>query len=563
MAATDTALAGWAQIAANAIQELLWVVDNEGRCRYLNGAFAEFFGCRDTDLLGTVLAMNPLSAGLVTTEIPALRYQIITERRGRQLRRVPLLDARGRQHYMDLDLHPVILPGNSECCMLGVARYATDEVARELATEADFSRLTYEETVSGLPNRRRLLQWLQDLPAGGLGHVVMKMDIDHFGRINDSYGREAGDGALRAVAARLRSLATADEHLAHIGGDRFALLMPAQGDEQALTARAQQIIESFREPLQVAHHQYYCTLSAGLAASNGARAERWLTRAEVALHRAKRDGRNRAVVYRDALHESVRDAAHLYLCLRQAIELEQLQVHYEPQLRLSDGQVFGFEALTRWTHPELAQVSVLDTIHAAEEHGLIGDITALVVNRVRADLMHWRATLGERLPRISINISPVHFASPGFLAQMQALLLAPGVPPHCLQLEITESAMMPRTTREMLQALREQGIHASLDDFGTGYSSLSLLHTLPVDELKIDRSFLPTPETPEKISILSSIIAMARNLHLRVMAEGIETEAQQQLVTDLGCDYVQGFYYSRTLTADQALAFFAAERPLR
>ena len=674
--ALTTALA---HLAADAVPDILWIVDNQGLCHYYNQTGAEFFGCTPEDLIGTLLARNPHMAGKFPQRIVELREEVIRSGEKRQMRQVAIRDANNQTQFMDVSLQPLALEvdGLPRDGMLGIGRRVTDLVALESRVSTDrnlldtivrnapvivwatdaqgvftvhtglglralglaagelcgqsayrtfkkdpdviagldrvlggksaqwvsefnqlwhettatplfdsqgkpagatgvstditerrraelrLTDLAYQDPVTQLPNRTRLVEWLEALiNHASAPHTLACMDIDHFSRINDSFGRAMGDQVLRAAAARLTKLLP-EARLAHIGGDHFAFLLPTGKAEDAQAA-VERVLLGFADALVLDSGKFYCNASAGLAVQpRELTADQWLGQAELAVERAKREGRNRCSIYSDRLIEGVQADTRLYLELRHAIDHGLLEVRYEPQVRISDRRIAGFEALTRWRHPPLENAPVDRTIRIAEESGLIRDITRLVLGQVTRDLMEWKQRLGNKLPRVAININASDFVSPDFMDLVDRAIDV-GLPADALRVELTESAMMenPDTARATLRALRSRGIHASLDDFGTGHSSLSLLHDLPVDELKIDKAFMPVQLGPNTLSVLRTIMALAGVLRLRTIVEGVEAEAQHQLLAGLGCDYAQGFLYSRALNARTACDLYAAGNPL-
>lgn len=523
---------------------IIWMTDAAGRIVLNTGMGLQAFGLKDQSRIGQqvfdVFADDPDAMDQVR--------QILSDGQPRTWESCVRGGIRHRNHGSALFNERGDITGGL-CISIDITeRYEQEVRLRELA---------YVSQITDLPNRARLVEWLADMPPGS---ALIHFDLDHFRRINESFGRITGNGLIKAAAMRLRASLPADVRLSHLGGDHFAALTPLTTPEQAerITKKA---LGVFRDSLTLEQGHFFCTLSAGIALrQSGESPDDWLNHAEIALHRAKDDGRNRCLLFRSEFIDHVREDTRIYLEIRKALDLNLLRVHYEPQIGLQNRRVVGFEALTRWHHPPLAGVSVADTIRVAEESGLIREITRLVMEQVCADLQNWRVRLGPRLPCVSINVNADEFVDPSFLTLVDETLgRDSGIAPF-LRIELTESAMMasPAEARRVLQALRQRGVMASLDDFGTGFSSLSLLHELPVDEIKIDRSLVPGPSNPVPSSLVRTIMAMASLLRLRTTVEGIETREQEKLMTTLGCDHAQGFLYSRALSANDACDIAAA-----
>lgn len=430
------------------------------------------------------------------------------------------------------------------------------------------------DALTGLSNRPHLVERVNALARRAEstgGHVdLLFIDIDGFKLVNDSWGHHMGDRVLVAATDRLCTIADPSDVLARIGGDEFVLARfvgPAGGrDGQVLAA---EVIEAFRQPLTVSENWLVTTVSIGLARSVfPATAEGLLRDADTAMYRAKDAGRNRCIMFDSSMRDSVRNRVETELALRHALDRNQLVLHYQPIVTIDDGEIRGVEALLRWEHPGKGLISPLDFIPVAEETGLIVEIGGWVVTEAVRQLASWRRE-GHRPGGselfMSVNVSARQLHEPGLVDHVRSELLRFDVPAHLLVLELTESAMM--TDREscglMLHQLQDLGVEISIDDFGTGYSSLSHLRRFPVSKVKIDRSFVSGIEhDADDAEIVRAIVAMSLAMRLEVVAEGIETVGQCDILRQLGVKLGQGWLFGRPLPAEDCV-FTSAAQPAR
>jgi diguanylate cyclase (GGDEF)-like protein len=406
--------------------------------------------------------------------------------------------------------------------------------------------------------------------------AVMVVDLDGFKSVNDSLGHQAGDALLIDVATRMQACIAAAEDaarevgacwratLARVGGDEFNILVDDVCDTSAVSALAETIHRCLAAPSVLAGTHIRCQASVGIAFSNPAYAdvEQMLRDADLAMYRAKSHGRGQSVTFTDQLGTEVRQRTQLEHELRQAIVERQFVLHYQPIVSLEDpAGICGFEALIRWNHPVRGLLSPAEFIDVAEESGLILFIGDWVLREAcaQAAAWHWR-TGGERLPFVSINISPQQFLQPEFVSRVHTVLMETGVTPAAVRLEVTEGVAIMDATRtaSILEEIRGWGVKTSLDDFGTGFSSLSYLQSLPFDALKIDRSFVSAmDDSPKSRGIIQAILDLARTMGMTVIAEGIETVEQEELLQRMGCDMGQGFRYGRAEVNADAFARLA------
>lgn len=431
--------------------------------------------------------------------------------------------------------------------------------ALRISKEA-FQHSAMHDTLTNLANRANFAGVLRDLiwkskVDGSSPFFVLFLDICRFKNINDSLGHTIGDKVLIIVAKRLLRLLAAKDVVARLGGDEFAIILKDLSTAQKAVKVARKIHEKISEPFSLSGNSIFITLNIGIASfeSEYSSPEEILRDADIAMHHAKETGSG-AAIFDTALRARFLDRIKLESDLRFAIERKELSMHYQPLIALKDGEIIGFEALLRWQHASRGSISPAEFIPIAEDSGLIIPITTWILEQTCTQIAKWRLLAPNYNDLIvSVNISGKHLVHESLIDDVEKSLTAAGLPPAALKLEITESAAMENAERtiQILNRLKELGVMLSIDDFGTGYSSLSHLHRLPFDTLKIDRSFVySVGEKGENSEILQTIISLAKNLKMRVIAEGIETENQLALLQNLGCDYGQGYLMSKPMPAE-------------
>lgn len=438
--------------------------------------------------------------------------------------------------------------------------------ARIAGSLTDITEGKVADALTGLPNRtlfrERVKRCVSQLVSGSKrAFAVMYMDVDDFKLINDNYGHDAGDEFLIALAKRLEnSLRDSDAILARLGGDEFGILIEEIKTVDDAVAIAKRLEEKMAAPFMVAERELLTRGSIGIAIGsrgedeNCPTAEELLSRADTAMYHAKQMTEHKYSVFQDAM--LAENALRLELGgeLRTAIANEELDVHYQPIVSLEAGEVAGFEALVRWTHPEHGNVRPDVFIPVAESNGLIVDIGRWVLLNACRQATDWQVEHQKRV-MISVNVSIVQLSTQDFAETVADVLEQTGLPPELLKLEVTESLLMqnPENTIDILRRIQKMGVTLSIDDFGTGYSSLSYLHQMPLNVLKVDRSFVSRMnESHKHLAIVRSIIALANSLALEVIAEGVETPEQLQRLKQLGCNMVQGYLIDRPRPADEA-----------
>lgn len=386
--------------------------------------------------------------------------------------------------------------------------------------------------------------------------VVMFVDLDRFKVINDSLGHTVGDELLVHVAERFRSALRPGDVVGRFGGDEFVVVCDGV-DDQAALAIADRLRSSLLEPIEVEGTSMVVTASVGIArpSADPKAADALIRDADVAMYQAKTRGRDTAALYERGSQERVARTLDLEQALRQALDRRELEVHYQPVVSLADGSLIAFEALVRWTRPGVGPVSPLELIGVAEESGLILPLGRQVLEMACERAAGWTPRDERGSPTVSVNVSPRQLTDPTFAGQVAEVLEATGLAPHRLCLEITESALVDEAGRDAVAVLGALGVVMGIDDFGTGHASLELMRRLSdVDVVKIDRSFVAGVEEPASFdrAVVTAVVALAGSLDMVVVAEGVETPGQAEVLAELGCRLAQGYWFGRPGPGDDA-----------
>ena len=436
-------------------------------------------------------------------------------------------------------------------------------------TKEHFRHAAFHDSLTGLPNRAMFSELLKaevesSKRRDNHNFAVLFLDLDRFKNINDSLGHTHGDLLLVAFAERLERALRPLDTLARFGGDEFAILLSGITDATDAVRVAQRIHDELTKPFVLDKNSAFATASIGIALSSSGydRPEDILRDADTAMYRAKENGKARYEVFDHGMHARAVSRLQLESDLRQAIEQNEFCVYYQPIISLQTGRLSGFEALVRWNHPRRGLVLPADFIPVAEETGLIVPIGQWVLNEACVHVRQWQLdSPSHRSLSLSVNLSARQVAQPDLLERIKEALETSKLNPHCLKLEITESVVMENAEAAalMFKQLRSLGVQLSIDDFGTGYSSLSYLHRFPLNYLKIDRSFVMRLTTDNDNAIVRTISTLARNLGMQVIAEGIETEEQYKQLKMLGCEFGQGFLFSRPVDNKGVLNLLAQD----
>jgi diguanylate cyclase (GGDEF)-like protein len=438
-------------------------------------------------------------------------------------------------------------------------RAVTDRTRGLEAANRQLHHLASHDALTGLPNRLllddRVAQAIAQANRQGHEFALLVVDLDRFKLINDSLGHRAGDDLLREVAQRLKSAVRAVDTTARLGGDEFVILVDGPVTRVEAVAIGRRATEVMRPAMRLLGIDVHISPSIGIAfyPGDGATVDALLARADAAMYSAKERGRNNVQCYAEGMTTATQDRVRLESELHEALRSGQFELHYQPKVDTTSSRINSAEALIRWRHPQRGLVSPKDFIPVAEECGLLDAIGEWVLFEACRQGKAWQQE-GLRPMRVAVNLAPSQFRLANLVEQIRRALEAAQLDPQYLEVELTESAVMSDAQESIviLETISRMGVLVSVDDFGTGYSSMSYLRRFPIDKLKIDRCFVTEmTRRPEDASIVRAIISLAHSLHLKVVAEGVETPEQLALLTELGCDQYQGFYFSPALLPAQ------------
>ncbi|HWT92121.1 MAG TPA: EAL domain-containing protein, partial [Solirubrobacteraceae bacterium] len=552
--------------------DLITVLDEGGTVVYQSPSISKSLGWDPDEIVGTrfdrlVHEAEGAGARLVQLLADGSRYA----EGETEVLECALLHRDGTARQMEI-LHTNLLDDEH---VHGIVLNARD-ISERRAFEEQLAHQAFHDPVTGLANRALFAERVRHAVARNRrdheGIAVIFLDLDDFKTINDSLGHAAGDRVLLEVAQRLAGSIRASDTAARFGGDEFAILLEGIRDAQEAADTADRILASLTVPLALAEKELSLRGSLGIALveagseSAGADADDLIRNADAAMYIAKRDGKGGYRLFEPEMHEGVLARLELRADLQRALTANELELHYQPLVRLEDGGLVGFEALLRWNHPQRGLVPPGDFVPFAEETGLIVPIGRWVLREgCRQAVQFNRQHTGAAPLKMSINLSVKQLQHSDVVADVRDALEESRLAPELLTLEITETVVMADTELavQRLGELKDLGIGLAMDDFGTGYSSLSYLNRFPVDVLKMDRSFLSLDATSETSDLASAVVAIGQTLHLDVVAEGIEHAEQWETLRELGCDLGQGFHFARPMNVDAALDFVrdASEAP--
>ncbi len=531
------------------------LTQEDGPIIYLNAAFTRITGYPAEEALGR----NPrflMGSDRAQIGLAEIRASILECREGQALLRNYRKD--GSLFWNDLTIAPVQAEGEPVRHFVGVI----NDVTERRRYEEELERSSTRDALTGLANRSllhdRIERAISFARRQDSSVAILLLDADQFKRINTSLGHQAGDAVLQAIAERLNECIRERDALARIGGDEFVALLTGCGKIEEVTLVAGRMLEALARPLTVGGREITLGASIGISIfpQDGGDAETLLRNADAAMHGAKAGGRNALRFYTADMNAEALRKLEIESRLRLAIERDQLMLHFQPIVDLRTGTTPWVEALLRWQDEDGHQISPAEFIPLAEQAGLMSSLGAWVLERVCSQIRAWNASPHAHVKDlgVAVNLSARQLHDPGLVGQIRNALRDSNVAPRRLTFEITESAVMDNAEEAatILADLKGLGVALAVDDFGTGYSSLAYLHRFPIDELKIDRSFIVGAiEHPDSTAIINGIVGLARNLGLRTVAEGVETEAQRQIVSRAGCDAMQGYLFSRPVPPDQ------------
>ncbi|MDE2062428.1 MAG: EAL domain-containing protein [Bradyrhizobium sp.] len=442
----------------------------------------------------------------------------------------------------------------------GGAVVLLEDVTERRNAEARIAHLARYDELTGLPNRVNFRDEIEHLLAVPHGtdqtSALLFIDLDQFKQVNDTLGHPCGDQLLCAVADRLRAMLRPEDFVARFGGDEFVVFQQNIRSPDEAAALARRIVDHLSERYKIDNHLVEIGASIGIAMTSGGSADTLLKNADMALYRAKADGRGTFCFFRDEMAQVVEARRILELDLRKALANEEFELFYQPLVNLKSGKISTCEALLRWNHPLRGTVSPVDIIPVAEDMGLIVDLGRWILRKACQECMQWPDAVS-----VAVNFSPQQFHQRDLLSEVRYALDVSGLPAHRLEIEITESSLLRNTqlTNELLAQLRELGVRISLDDFGTGYSSLSYLHNFPLQKVKIDRSFLEGIDSDRPLRLLRGVARLSADLGMSVVVEGIETNEQLELINADGTvSEAQGYLFSRPVPAPRILQLLNA-----
>ncbi len=568
----------WHRLLVNTSPDIIYTLDARGAFTYVNDSITRTLGYTPGELMGKdYLVLVPPG------EVDNARWRMNERRTGERATRNHELQLKRKEDLLSaLSEHTSADHVVVELSAMGMYRTVDADqreflgsygVARNISerkqAEATIAFQAYHDLLTGLPNRAlfkdRLGQAIVHAKRHGQTLATLFLDMDRFKVVNDTLGHLVGDGLLQAVAQRLRGSLREGDTLSRIGGDEFMLLLPHIRSRDNAAYIAEKVLASLKQPFHIDHHEIFVGISIGIAVfpDDGDTIESLVKHADIAMYHAKDSGRNDYKFFTSDLQQSFNGRLAVENEMRHALEKHQFEVFYQPQVAIADQRIRGMEALIRWNHPSRGMVPPNEFIPIAEDCGLITPINEWVLAAACRQASLWREA---RMPPVTmaVNLSARQIEHPHFVDKFTHCLRENGMAGHGVEIEITESTLMRDMdgSIEKLRKLADLGVEISIDDFGTGYSSLSYLKKLPIHTLKIDRSFIHdlTEHATNGSAIVAGITAMAKGLKLNVVAEGVETRAQLDYLSSLGCDAYQGFLFSRPVAADKASDLLARQK---
>jgi diguanylate cyclase (GGDEF)-like protein/PAS domain S-box-containing protein len=528
------------------------ITDKDGRVLQSNRALCDLLQLTESAVVGTKFLdlVRPEDRAALAADIQG----VLAQSAGQVVREVQL--CRGHDRVW-ASVYASRLENPSVELGMGLI-YQVHDITERREAQEKLQFAAYHDGLTSLPNRLAFLQGLQAAidrskvdPTATFATLLL--DLDRFKMVNDSLGHAAGNELLVEVARRLSSSVRPGDSVARLGGDEFGLMFDRIGSQQEAVSLAQRVVDTIVQPMQIGGSEFTVQCSIGLTLSDlGHRsADEMIRDADIAMYDAKGKGRGRISVFDTPMHDYVADRLYMEAELRRAISAGQITLVYQPIVMLPQRRLLGFEALARWHHPEMGMVDVPKFIVLAEESGFISQLTPWVIEMASLQMAAWQRVLpdGERL-KMHVNISARDLELPGFTTSVATGLARARLSGHALTLEITETSLMRSMEHALpvMESLRRIGVGFSIDDFGTGYSSLSYLSALPIDSLKIDRSFvLGMDRGPQNVEIVRAILRLGQTLHMHVIAEGVETHEHLDALRDIGVEAGQGYLFSRPL----------------
>lgn len=556
-------------LALTGAGDMIWDWDVSGDKVFTSPETEHTLGLKRGALEGPAASWLEFLHSLDRDRFRASLDSVLEQRRGRLTQDFRLRAADGHYVWFTLKARPVVGSDGEVVRVVGTLTDVTDFKNAE-------ERLLFDavhDNLTGLPNRELFIDRMEAAFAfarsdSNIRPSVMVVDLDRFKQVNDSVGIAVGDSILLTIARRLGRALKPQDTLARLSGDQFAIILLSEKEPARIVSFAETLRRALRAPIAFNDREIFLTASIGLALAEGAphRTEEVLKDAELAMYYAKRIGGDRIEIFKPAMRARKTDRLTMESELRRAIERQEIKVLFQPIVRLEDRAIAGFEALARWDHPKMGRLSPSEFISIAEEIGLIVDLGLFVLDHTAKQLSRWQSELprGHEPVFASVNVSSRQLLRHDLIQDLRGVLSRTPLTRGTLKLEITESLVMenPEHAAQMLTRIKELGAGLSLDDFGTGHSSLAYLQRFPFDTIKIDQSFVRTTSRGTRPVILRSIIALAHDLGMEVVAEGAETDSDAVELYQMGCEYAQGFAFGEPMTSDEALALLI-EKPAR
>jgi diguanylate cyclase (GGDEF)-like protein/PAS domain S-box-containing protein len=553
-------------LALTGAGDLIWDWDVSADKVFTSAETEAMLGLRRGTLEGPAAKWLEVLHPLDQDRFRAALDSVLDQRRGRLVQDFRLRTPDGHFMWFSLKARPVVGSDGEVARVIGTLSDVTEFKNAEERMLHD----SVHDNLTGLPNRKlfidrinALAQLSKTMPT--LRPTVMVIDLDRFKQVNDSVGIAVGDSILLTLARRLTRILKPQDTLARLAGDQFGLILMSEMDAAKITQLAETIRKTIRAPIAFNDREIFLTASIGLALADPTAtvSDEIIKDAELAMYHSKRIGGDRIDVYKPAMRARKQDRLTIESELRRALEREEITILYQPIVRLEDRSVAGFEALARWDHPKLGRMGPSEFISIAEETGLIVDLGLFVMDRTARQLALWQQSLRQRNSIFaSVNVSSRQLLRHDLIHDLRTVLSRTGVARGTLKLELTESLVMenPEHAAQMLQRIRELGAGLSLDDFGTGHSSLAYLQRFPFDTIKIDQSFVRTTNRGTRPVLLKSIVAMAHDLGMDVVAEGAESDSDAVELYQMGCEYAQGFAFGEPMSHEAARRLLSEER---
>lgn len=531
------------QQAVNNTSDGIFIANNDYQIVYVNNAYLKFTGESHFDVINSPLRFKQYPKHFEVE----VKNSLSSHRHWSG--ELDTITADGKTSTINLRIDAIVGDSNKTSHFVGVF----SDITEQKNTEKELLKLANVDSLTQLPNRSYFHSYQQYLIRTGAPHALLCFDLDNFKKINDTVGHTAGDQLLQQVVGRLENLLRKNMIAFRLGGDEFAIIVEGKPEFHRLSHFAQSVLDKLAQPYHVYGQEFVVKASIGIAfyPTDGKSPQEILKNADTAMYFAKNLGGNRYQFFQEQLNQDVVNQLHTENLIRYGLQHELFRVYYQPKVDVKTGQLCGMEALVRFEHPENGLVSPAEFIPMAEETGQILEIGEKVLQMACADTARW-VSKGLLKGKVAINIAALQFKQSDFAIQVRNILDATGLAPEHLECEITEGTLMesPEDALNVMLALRAQGIQLALDDFGTGYSSLAYLKRFPITTLKIDKAFIEDiDKNHTDKNMVEAIINIAHNLGLEVVAEGVESEAQLAVLSEFGCEMLQGYLFSKPLSA--------------